>query len=139
MEASLRVKTLYRLCIRCLPDVIKLYGLTDMDLYQMRRKVSEKFRANENVTDLKLIDHLIHKGEQVFLFIFWKFQVSFCEKRWKCGFRRFICFTSLRIQNQLRIQEKSLQIRSFSMIFIKVEILHRRFKASHYQDYKFVY
>lgn len=56
------VSALYRRVLKSIPRVIVTYDL-DMTEKQVKDSVRELFRKNSTVTDPRLVDRLLHKGE----------------------------------------------------------------------------
>lgn len=60
-EARTRVRNLYRTWYRQIPFVYQKY-LFPFSIREMNEKLKEKFRENQHITDLRVIDMLIIKG-----------------------------------------------------------------------------
>ncbi|KAF7244974.1 hypothetical protein EG68_09526 [Paragonimus skrjabini miyazakii] len=64
-EARRRVINLYRAWYRQLPFIVKEYAFTqsNVTIPILHAKLREEFYKNKDVTDLRIIDLLIHRGQ----------------------------------------------------------------------------
>ncbi|VDK70217.1 unnamed protein product [Dibothriocephalus latus] len=64
-EAKRRVMNLYRAWYRQLPYIVKEYGYTTVSatVPQLRQKLREEFLKNKDVKDIRVIDLLVHRGQ----------------------------------------------------------------------------
>ncbi|KAF3326116.1 NADH dehydrogenase [Carex littledalei] len=64
-EARHRVFDLFRSACRSLPTVMEIYTLNDVvTVSQLRSAISSEFRNNAHITDPKVIDMLLIKGQE---------------------------------------------------------------------------
>ncbi|EUB63071.1 NADH dehydrogenase [ubiquinone] 1 alpha subcomplex subunit 6 [Echinococcus granulosus] len=65
VEAKRRVLNLYRAWYRQLPFIIKEYGFTYVTatLPQLKQKLREEFMKNKDVKDIRVVDLLVHRGQ----------------------------------------------------------------------------
>ncbi|VDM17955.1 unnamed protein product [Hydatigera taeniaeformis] len=65
VEAKRRVLNLYRAWYRQLPFIVKEYGYTCVTatVPELKQKLREEFMKNKDVRDIRVIDLLVHRGQ----------------------------------------------------------------------------
>ncbi|WFD21648.1 ndufa6 NADH-ubiquinone oxidoreductase subunit [Malassezia equina] len=62
-HAQSRARSLYRSCYRAVPEICALYPL-DVPPALLRAKIRTMFERNRHITDVAILDVMLHKGYQ---------------------------------------------------------------------------
>ncbi|KAH9317853.1 hypothetical protein KI387_019622, partial [Taxus chinensis] len=64
-EAKKHALDLYRQACRALPQIVEIYNLSDViTTSELRSAIASQFRKHANVTNPKVIDMLVFKGDE---------------------------------------------------------------------------